>query len=226
MIAAAALVAVLAFAGPARAALGPPLARLDAAAPAQTTLDLWRARPDHDKLMIEATLPGGVAALFLVDTGASVSSVDADLAAALALRPVAGAGWVEGLSGRAPWRLAVLSSLSLGPMTLRDVRVAVGLPGVPTRIGALPLAGILGNNVWSAFTLDIDAAHDRMRLWRPPAGPRIPDIPKHRFDFSNLHVAAPTELVAQACMTAEKNVRMRTVVAHAVASPLAATLRK
>lgn len=130
-----------------------------------TTLDLWRGWPGAEKIMVLASFPDGSDALFLVDTGAATSVLDKDLADKLGVTASAeDGGYIQGLSGQVPWVRGTLPELKLGGFTIRGVDVAVGLPGLPESIGALPLAGILGNNVWSNFVMTVDYPADTLTL--------------------------------------------------------------
>lgn len=155
----------LAFAGP--APLAAPLATL-ADGPPSARLDLWRAYADADKVFVSVGLPDGSDALFLLDTGASISVVNRDVIERLDLpvAPVEG-GVIEGLSGSVGWMQATLPDLRLGDHHLRDVVVAVDVPGTPENAGPLEVAGILGNNVWANFTCVVDYPADVLELWRP-----------------------------------------------------------
>ncbi|MSP56226.1 MAG: hypothetical protein EXR69_11585 [Myxococcales bacterium] len=131
----------------------------------ETQLDLWRASPGGDKIMVLVGFHDGSDALFLVDTGAATSVIQKDVADALGIvaDPDAG-GYIQGLSGQAPWIRGTLPEITLGGFTVRGVDIAIGLPGLPEYIGALPLAGILGNNVWSNFVMTVDYPADRLTL--------------------------------------------------------------
>ncbi len=130
-----------------------------------TTLDLWRAFPGGDKLLVLVGFPDGSDGLFLVDTGAATSVITKDLATKLEItpRPDEG-GYIQGLSGQAPWVRGTLPEFKLGDFTIRGLDVAIGLPGLPETIGPLPLSGILGNNVWSNFVMTVDYPADLLTL--------------------------------------------------------------
>jgi len=134
--------------------------------PPSAQIPVFRDLRTQDKLFVEVRLEDGKNHLFLVDTGSSVSVVSRQIANALDLNVELRPGRLVGLSGSAPWQASTLDTLLLGPYSMRDVEVAVDVPGVPKRIGLVPLAGILGNNVWSQFQLAIDYPANVMELSR------------------------------------------------------------
>lgn len=130
-----------------------------------TELDLWRAWPGADKVLVMVGLPDGSQELFMLDTGAATSVIHTEIADRLGITSSAKVdGYIQGLSGQVPWVRGVLPELKLGGFTLRGVDIAIGLPGLPDSIGALPLAGILGTNVWSNFVVTVDYPSDTLRL--------------------------------------------------------------
>ncbi|MES2641420.1 MAG: aspartyl protease family protein [Myxococcota bacterium] len=147
----------------------PPRAELVLGGVRSTTLDLWRSSPGADKIYVLAKLPDGSDALFLLDTGASISVIHRDVVERLGLPIVPVDGRIEGLSGSVAWKRAVLPRIGLGAFQLNAVDVAVDVPGVPEFAGALPIAGILGNNVWTNFTCVIDYPADTLDLYAPGA---------------------------------------------------------
>ncbi|MDP2305921.1 MAG: aspartyl protease family protein [Pseudomonadota bacterium] len=134
-----------------------------------TTLDLWRSSPGADKIYVLVRLPDGSDALFLLDTGASISVIHREVVERLGLPIVPVDGRIEGLSGSVAWKRAVLPRIGLGDFQLNAVDVAVDVPGVPEFAGALPIAGILGNNVWTNFTCVVDYPADILELFVPGA---------------------------------------------------------
>lgn len=134
---------------------------------ASTVLDLWRGWPGSDKVFVNVGLPDGSSALFLVDTGASISVLNEDVAKRLSLDVIDAGGSVNGLSGSVPWMKATIPHLQLGAFGADDIDVAVGVPGAPKESGPLPIAGILGNNVWRNFTLVVDYPRDTLELYTP-----------------------------------------------------------
>lgn len=147
-----------------------------------TAVDLWRPEPGAEKLLVPVSLPDGSTELFLVDTGAATSVVHAEVAERLGLAPAVDAGWLQGLGGRVPWQHTRVPRMRLGEFELTEVDVAVGVQGVPERLGALPVAGILGNNVWANFVMVLDYPADRLELYRPDAAPKVRRSAPMRFD--------------------------------------------
>jgi tetratricopeptide (TPR) repeat protein len=127
-------------------------------------MDLWRPYKDADKVYVMVELPDKSQELFLVDTGASISVLNEEVAERLKLNTQNTGGMIQGLGGSVPWIQTTVSSLKIGDFTLEAVDMAVGVPGVPDRAGALPVAGILGNNVWGNFVLVVDYPADVLEL--------------------------------------------------------------
>ena len=161
---------------------------------AAAVLPLWRS-PSERKIFVEADLGDGKPRLFLVDTGADISVLSAEAAEELGLETAdSGAGALAGLGGRvARWESATVPAVGLGPVAAADILFAVGLPGVPERVGMAPLAGILGNNVWSQFQLAIDYPADTLELWTGDMP--VPDSASSLwFDGSHIRTWATLEL--------------------------------
>ncbi|MBW2254906.1 MAG: aspartyl protease family protein, partial [Deltaproteobacteria bacterium] len=164
--------------------------------PDEVALDLLRPGPGGSRIFVQATLPDGEPGLFLVDTGAAISALSTETSERLGLAVDDEWGFVEGLGGRAPLNRAVVSSLVLGEATLRDVEFAVGVRGIPVFVGGMPLDGILGNNVWSLFVVEIDYPADTLVLHRPGTM-RIPKRADPMF-FDGSHVFAPINITTAA----------------------------
>ena len=164
--------------------------------PKSAELDLWRPRPDGVKLYVEADLGDGVGRMFLLDTGADVSAMSAKVAAELELKPVPQRGGVAGMGGRVErWAAVRVDRVELGPFDVHGVDFAVGVPGVPTRAGLVPVAGILGANVWQQFQLAIDYPANVLELYRPgmmPAEELATTLPMY---MSRGHSRVAAELV-------------------------------
>ena len=157
-------------------------------------LDLWRGRAGAEKVFVEARFPDGTSGLFLVDTGAALSVLNEDAAERLGLRAEESDARVAGLSGSVPWRKATIPSLSLGGFVADNVEVAVGVPGAPEHAGVLPVDGILGNNVWSRWTVVVDYPADRLELHKP--GTYKPRGKGAKVEFSRNHLL--TDIVIEA----------------------------
>jgi tetratricopeptide (TPR) repeat protein len=137
-------------------------------------VDLLRVVPGGPRIYVQAILPDGTSGVFLVDTGADISVLTRPVAERLGLEVEENYALVWGLGGTSSMHRAVIPTVEIGGATVEDVEVAVGLPGVGDEVGFMPLAGILGNNVWSHFTLEIDYPADRLVLHDPAerTGPR------------------------------------------------------
>jgi tetratricopeptide (TPR) repeat protein len=157
--------------------------------PPRVRLDLWRPGAAAPRIYVEAELSDGSSGLFLVDTGAAVSVLVEGTAERLGLIATPTGTSIEGLSGRAELISTTMPTLALGDAHLVDVDFAVGVPGVADRAGALRVDGILGNNVWSRFVVDIDYPRDRLVLHRP-GSVRMPRSSTSLF-FDGNHVLVP-----------------------------------
>ncbi len=135
-----------------------------ASGPGRAELDLWRIGGDPSKIFVLAELGDGVPRAFLVDTGASLSVLSREVAAELSLETQPRAGTLVGMGGAVPWKEAELETLRIGPYTFRDLPFAVDVPGAPSELGSVPIAGILGNNIWSQFEVLIDYKANTIEL--------------------------------------------------------------
>ncbi len=143
-------------------------------------LDLLRPYPGAPKIYVQATLPDGEPGLFMVDTGAGVSVIHTALAERLGLTVGPPQGYVTGLGGRVPLTRAVVPSLHLGDIRVGELTVAVGVPGVPTHAGWMPVDGILGNDVWRNFVVVVDYPADVLELHAPGTV----DVPDQAVDMN------------------------------------------
>ncbi|HCH65456.1 MAG TPA: hypothetical protein DFR83_21805 [Deltaproteobacteria bacterium] len=138
----------------------------------RATLDLWASGPAGTKLYVEADLGDGEERLFLLDTGADISAMSSEVAQALGLEPVAQRGGVAGMGGRVQgWSAVQVPTVDVGPFSVHSITFAVGVPGVPTHAGLVPVAGILGSNVWHHFQLAVDYPSHTLELYRPGTMP-------------------------------------------------------
>lgn len=156
--------------------------------PDRSEIDILRPEPGYPRIFVQARLPDGSDGLFLVDTGADASVLQPATVERLGLAVREGWSTVEGLSGRHEVGLAV-ADLRLGEMSIPDVEFAVGVRGVSEHVGFLPLDGILGNNVWSRFVVEIDYPADLLVLHRPGTV-RLPGRPDVLF-YDGQHVHSP-----------------------------------
>jgi tetratricopeptide (TPR) repeat protein/predicted aspartyl protease len=155
-----------------RAPHGPEAYELTVRGASRTQVDLLLDSPESDKIFIQVDLGLDDPALFLVDTGASVSVVNAAVVEALGLEPIPGRGIIEGMGGTTPWSSVVIPSMRIGDVELLHVEAAADVRGVPSFGGGPPLQGILGNNIWQNFVLTVDYPAARLELDRsgqPPA---------------------------------------------------------
>ena len=158
------------------------------------TLDLLRSAPGAEKLYIQAGLPNGEKGIFLVDTGAGISAISTALAERLGIPGRKSNSTLSGLGGQAALVEGLLPSLSLGGLEVRDIEVAIGVPGLPSHAGWMPIDGILGNNVWAHLVMVIDYQADVLELGRPGTI-RVPGtaVP---MAFDGQHVLVPVTLHA------------------------------
>ena len=172
--------------------------------PDTVDLDLIRPGMGASRIYVYATLPDGEPGLFQIDTGASISVLSTTTADRLGVVVRDTGGFVEGLSGRSPFSSTTLPEIRLGEAVVKDVEFAVGVPGVGERAGAMVLDGILGNNVWSRFVLDIDYPADHLALHRPGTF-RMPRTSTPMF-FDGNHVLAPIDIVSDSDPSITSNV--------------------
>jgi tetratricopeptide (TPR) repeat protein len=144
----------------------------------------WRGAP---RVYVQAELPDGSTGLFLVDTGADISVLSEDTAARLHLEE-GQTSRIAGVAGAARARLTTLPFVSLGGELVSDVLVAVGVPGLGDTAGFLPIDGLLGNNVWSGFTMEVDYPRDRLVLH--PADTALPRRRSEPLLFDGSHLFA------------------------------------
>lgn len=153
-------------------------------------LDLLRFTPDDAKVYVlahvTATSGEQVPGLFLVDTGSDITVLAPWMADRLGVEghtPLE----VAGLSGAAQAALGTVAAVQFGaagtpganpnvayaaPWILADIDVAIGVPGVRAERDGVPIAGILGADVWAQRCVVID---DRSsELWLGDAGGGCP----------------------------------------------------
>ena len=157
-------------------------------------VDLLRSQPGAEKIYVQARLPDGQLGLFMVDTGAGITAITQDLADRLGIEGKATGRSLQGLGGEAPLIQGTLESLAFEGLTLGSLEVAVGVPGIPTHAGWMPIDGILGNNVWGQLVLGIDYPANRMEISLPGAQ-AIPADAQDIF-FDGRHIVVETVVVA------------------------------
>lgn len=176
-----------------------------AASPGANEVDLLRSYPGAPRVFVQAEFSDGQRGVFMVDTGASISVVSASLAAQLDLEAERTQA-VTGLSGTATVATSHLPPFFLGETLVSGIEVAIDVPGVPQEVGFMPLDGLLGNNVWRHFTLELDYPADVMVLHpkgtvnRPKGATDAPLVDGHvdaRIDVQRKRGAPPLPLVVQ-----------------------------
>jgi len=135
--------------------------------PKNDAIDILRVVESGPRIYVQATLPDGESGLFLVDTGADISVLSQNTADRLGLAIDEDHGSLIGISGSTTMDRAILPSLELGAMYVPEIEVAVGVPGISEYAHYMPLDGLLGNNVWSRFVVEIDYPADVMVLHAP-----------------------------------------------------------
>ena len=129
-----------------------------------SSIPLYRTAEHGDRLYVPVELPDGQTHYFILDTGASISAMSIDVAQALELTPRPERGLLVGVSGYTPWASVEVPSIQIGKTKLKEVTFAVGVEGLPRSAGAVPVSGILGNNVLSQFIVDIDYVSNSLNL--------------------------------------------------------------
>lgn len=155
-------------------------------------VDLLRSNAGSPKVFVQATLPDGELGLFMVDTGADISVLSTSTAERLGLAIQRGFGQVAGISAVTSMDGAHLPHLRIGDAIVRDLEVAVGVPGVPETFAMMPLDGILGNNVWQHYTLEVDYRANRLTL-HEPGSVHLPRRRSARMRFDGGHLHTPIE---------------------------------
>lgn len=165
-------------------------------APEAQVLDLVRPTEDWPRIYVQATLPDGEPGMFLIDTGADISVLSEATAERLGLDIDRAYGMLSGLSGSTPMHRAVLPTLGLGDLVVDDIEVAVGVAGVSDQVAFMEVDGLLGNNVWGRFALEVDYPADTLVL-HPPDTVRIPKRRAQPMQFDGRHVFTPALVVPE-----------------------------
>ncbi len=139
----------------------------DLVGPKRSELPMYRAWPGGDKLYVEVDLGDGVPRMMLLDTGAGVSLITAEVAAELGLPLSEQVDQYMQVSGVLEARSGVLPEVRIGRHRIRNIKVAVPNEAVHDEAGGVPFAGLLGSNVLSHFQVTVDYPANRLVLARP-----------------------------------------------------------
>jgi len=93
--------------------------------------------------------------------------VSRDLALELGVKLEPRSSTLVGMAGSTSWIGATIPELRLGRFKLPEQQVAVGVKGIPTHVGLVPLDGILGNDVLKHFQVELDYPGQSITLHRP-----------------------------------------------------------
>src|SRR5262245_55738873 len=120
----------------------------------------------HERVAFVQARLNGSERLFLLDTGANRSAVDARTAKELAL-PAGEPSEVEGTTGVTKVETARVE-LALGPLVARDLAVTVQDLGGSLRPPETHLDGILGSDFLASYVLEIDYLARELTLSQAP----------------------------------------------------------
>lgn len=170
----------------------PSLSPLSSLSPFNKSVEIpiFRSSDNGERIFVSAELPGVGKQYFMVDTGSSVSAIRADLIDEMELYVERKNGYLSGVSGRVPWLETIIPEIKLGTLNINKVAFAVAVEGLPTQAGLVPIAGILGNNIWDQYTMDIDYGLERIQLH--PEFEFSDSAQKVTYDGQ--HILAPVEL--------------------------------
>ncbi|HEX6746338.1 MAG TPA: aspartyl protease family protein [Longimicrobium sp.] len=118
-----------------------------------------------DHIVLEATV-NGVAGRLILDTGSSVSSLDAEWAQSAAGVAARGAGRAQG-SADVQISIGQAASIRVGPLEMRDVNVALVPLGPVSRAHGSYVRGTLGFDFIRKYVMEIDYPARRLRLYEP-----------------------------------------------------------
>ena len=108
----------------------------------------------------------GTPGTFILDSGSSVSVLDEEWAAPLAL-PSAGAPISALGTGDATVTLATAQSISIGALELPDQMVALVPLAAAAASSGQPIHGTIGRPLFMRYTVEIDYARRELRLFAP-----------------------------------------------------------
>ncbi len=134
-----------------------------------TTVDLQVLQQGSATLaLVPVTIGGEGPFPFVLDTGASSSAVNSDLARQLGLEPTGGSADVSGVTGTQQVQLVTVPSWAVGDASLpaRPVgAIDFPTPGGDEGGGTSEIAGLLGSDVLSTFgSITVDYAAGELRF--------------------------------------------------------------
>ena len=160
----------------------------------------------YPRIFVQALLPDGSKGLFLVDTGADISVLSTETAERLGLNVQENYATLEGLSGTTQMNRAVLPSLSFSSgedtVSVERIELAVGVRGMTDTVQFMPLDGLLGNNVWSNFVMEVDYPANLLILHPPNSVRTTRRQPRRLWTggrvapmvFDGAHIYSPVQL--------------------------------
>lgn len=119
-----------------------------------------------NEILIKAKVNGEKELTFLIDTGATQSIIDSEVAKSLGIRDSGDFNITTG-SGAMKMQFMNLDSVRLGDLTINDISVAVApLKNFAANLRIKP-AGLIGANLLKRFQLTIDYPERKLELRRP-----------------------------------------------------------
>lgn len=119
-----------------------------------------------NEILLKAKVNGEKELTFLIDTGATQSILDSDVAKSLGIRESGDFNITTG-SGAMKMQFMTLNSLRLGDLTMNDISVAVApLKNFASNLSIKP-AGLIGANLLKRFQLTIDYPERKIELRAP-----------------------------------------------------------
>ena len=126
---------------------------------------LYRSSEHGQRLFVPVDMGEAGVQYFMIDTGAGVSVLRRDIANQLDLKVEFKPGVLVGISGTNPWTEVTVPSIQIGNRTIENVDFAVDVQGVPTHAGLVPIAGVLGNNIWEDFVMELNYGEEYLKLY-------------------------------------------------------------
>lgn len=128
-------------------------------------IPVYRSSEQGQRLFVPVDMGKAGVQYFMIDTGAGVSVLRRDIANMLELEVEFKPGVLMGISGTNPWMEVTVPSMQIGNRTIENVDFAVDVQGVPTHAGLVPIAGVLGNNIWEDFVMEINYGEEYLKLY-------------------------------------------------------------